>query len=404
MANTTSRKKGKRPSLSGASASSETNVVLREGQILSGRYRIVEKIGTGGMGVVYKVEDEKLDNKQFALKALPPDMSKSTAAIKRLKKEALAAIEMHHGNIMALHSFDDDGQQHFLIMELLDGPDLENALVDKERFSVEEVIDVARQVCPALEYAHERGIVHRDIKPSNLIYKTEGNKRVVKIADFGIAYQVRNSIARLTGQDTTGGTLHYMPPEQLAGKDVDARADQYAFSATLYELLRGRPPFEGAGAMLMRQIDETSPDAIDGIPKHVNAALVKGLSKKPEDRFDSCGQLLEALEGKTVTTTIGSQKRIPATETGKSVNFSILVACLLLMPLLVGVEYSQGYLGIFKTASGTKHSATQAAPTKAPIAATKPTAEKNENTTTTTKPVVTAPNTKETERACRHSP
>ncbi len=290
--------KKKRRSLAGESSKARTTVLIGEGQLLSGRYRVIEKIGTGGMGVVYKVKDEKLEDRLFALKTLPPDMCTNRAAIKRLKKEALAAIDMHHSNIMALHSFDNDGPHHFLVMEYLDGADLEDTLVDKERFSVEEMLAVAQQVCPALDYAHERGIVHRDIKPSNLIYKTEGGKQVVKIADFGIAYQVRNSIAKLTGQDTTGGTMHYMPPEQLAGKDVDGRADQYALASTLYELLRGRPPFEGAGVMLMRQIDDVAPDAIDGVPQIVNDALLKGLAKKPDDRFANCAELLEALSQK----------------------------------------------------------------------------------------------------------
>ena len=289
--------RGKRK-LAADSSQSKTVAIIAEGQLLAGRYRVVEKIGTGGMGIVYKVKDEKLDGRVFALKALPPDMSTSKAAIKRLKKEALAAIDMHHSHIMALHSFDNDGPHHFLVMEYLDGPDLEDALVDEERFEVEAVLGVARQVCPALDYAHKRGIVHRDIKPSNLIYKTEGDERVIKIADFGIAYQVRNSIARLTGQDTTGGTMHYMPPEQLAGKDVDGRADQYALAASLYELLRGRPPFEGAGVRLMKQIEEVTPDEISGVPENVNAALLKGLAKKADDRFESCGHLLAALEAK----------------------------------------------------------------------------------------------------------
>ena len=341
-------KEGKRKrSLTGPEASSATTILIAEGQLLADRYRVVEKIGTGGMGLVYRVNDEKLDNRPFALKSLPPDMSQSEAAIKRLKKEALAAIEMHHPNIMALHSFDDDGQHHFLIMELLDGPDLENALVDKERFSVEEVLDVARQVCPALDYAHELGIVHRDIKPSNLLYKTVNDKQVVKIADFGIAYQVRNSIAKLTGQDTTGGTMHYMPPEQLAGRKVDAKADQYALAATLYELLCGRPPFDGSGGMLMRQIEEKKPQEIEDVPKHVNAALLKGLAKEPENRWENCQQLLDALDGNIEVAAVGAGE-----EEGSSSLLPLgLVACLVLVALL-GLDYSQGFIGLFKGKGG----------------------------------------------------
>ncbi len=302
-------KRTKKRSLAQSSASSNTVAVLQKGQVLSGRYRIIERVGVGGMGVVYRVEDMKWNNREFALKALPPDMAQSTAAIKRLRREADAAIELHHPSIMALHSLDNDGDHYFLVMEFLDGPDLENALADKEKFSVEEVLAIAHQVCPALDHAHKMGIVHRDIKPGNLLYDQQGNERVVKVADFGIAYQIRDSVARITGQDTTGGTMHYMPPEQLAGEEPDKRADQYSLAATLYELLRGRPPFQGAGGVLMRQIEEKSVKPIDGIPEHINKALIKAMAKKPDDRFDDCQSLLAALEGKLEVVPIGVDKK-----------------------------------------------------------------------------------------------
>ena len=381
-------KPSKRHSLAGGASSSDTVAVLQKGQLLSGRYRIVEKIGAGGMGVVYRVEDTKWDGRVFALKALPPDMAKSSAAIKRLKREADSAIDLRHANIMALHSFDNDGPHHFLVMELLDGPDLEDALADKERFSLDEVLDVARQVCPALDHAHERGVVHRDIKPGNLLYKNEGDKQVVKIADFGIAYQVRDSIARITGQDTTGGTMHYMPPEQLAGEETDARSDQYALAATLYELLRGRTPFQGAGGVLINQIEKKQAAPIADVPDHVNAALLKGLAKKPGDRFASCGELLEALEGRlTVVDGAnadgGGEGKLPVAGGNHSAKI-IWGVGLLSLALILGADYSFGFLGLFK------HRVISPAPTKA--AAVTGQAKRAEQTvqTVTVKPTVRA--------------
>ena len=278
-------------------AEQNTVLLISEGQILSKRYRVIERVGVGGMGMIYRAEDMELDNRVVALKVLPPEMSSSAAAIKRLKKEAIAAIQLHHPHIMAVHAFEADEPHHFLVMEFLDGPDLENAVIEADYFEMDRVLSVARQVCPALDYAHSKGVIHRDIKPANLLFTKENEEQIVKIADFGIAYQVRNSVARLTGQDLSAGTLHYMPPEQLAGKKVDARADQYALAASLYELASGRPPFDGSGIMLMRQIEEKTAEHIEDVPEHINAAFQKALSKKPEDRFESCSAFLAALEG-----------------------------------------------------------------------------------------------------------
>lgn len=276
--------------------SKETVMLVGEGQVLSGRYKVLERVGIGGMGLIFRAEDQELDNRVVALKVLPQEMAGNAAAVKRLKKEAIAAIQMHHPNIMAVHAFESDGPHSFLVMEFLDGPDLEHVIVDADYLELEKVLEIARQVCPALDYAHEKGIVHRDIKPANMLFTKEGSKEVVKVADFGIAYQVRNSMAKITGQDMSAGTLHYMPPEQLAGRRLDGRTDQYALAASLYEMLCGRPPFDGSGLMLMRQIDETIPEPIEDIPKHINDALLKALSKKPENRYESCEALLKALE------------------------------------------------------------------------------------------------------------
>ena len=160
-----------------------------------------------------------------------------------MKREADSAIDLRHPNIMALHSFDNDGPHHFLLMEYLDGPDLEDALADKERFSLDEGLGDRSSGLPSIGTCSRTWCHPPRRKAGNLLYKKEGDKQIVKIADFGIAYQVRDSLARITGQDTTGGTMHYMPPEQLAGYETDARSDQYALAATIYELLRGRTTF-----------------------------------------------------------------------------------------------------------------------------------------------------------------
>jgi serine/threonine protein kinase len=275
----------------------DTVRVLCEGQLIGKQYRIIERIGVGGMGVLYKATDEALD-RLVAIKALPPEVACDEAAVIRLKKEALSVIKLSHPNIVSLYQFVVEDNSGYLIMEYLDGPDLNKALAIEERFSIEETLAVARQIGSALDYAHKRGIIHRDIKPANLLYTTEADIKVVKIADFGIAYQLRRSITRLTGQDTSGGTMHYMPPEQMAGKKATERSDQYALAVTLYELLSGDVPFTGDGVVLINQINSVSPAPIEDVPEHINKTLLKALSKDPADRFESCSKLVESLEDK----------------------------------------------------------------------------------------------------------
>ena len=182
----------------GNNAQATISGIVTPGQILAERYKVVQELGSGGMGMVYKATDAKLEDRVCAIKVLPPDLAKEEAAVTRLRREALAAIELHHSNIMAVHSFDSDGDVSFIVMEYLDGPNLDVAIADRGKLPLAEVIQIANQVCPALDFANERGVIHRDIKPANLMFKSVNDKQVVKITDFGIAYQIRESTGRLT--------------------------------------------------------------------------------------------------------------------------------------------------------------------------------------------------------------
>ncbi len=290
------KKRDKTSLIEESSSSKETILLVSKGQLLAKRYRVIERIGTGGMGLVYRAEDEELANRVVALKLLPPELANNEAAIKRLKKEALAAIELHHPHIMAVQSFESCGDNHFLVMEYLDGPDLETSIVDVGSFPLQQTIEIAEQVSDALDYAHKVGVIHRDVKPANLLFTEEAGEQVVKIADFGIAFQVHSSMARVTGQEVTAGTLHYMPPEQLNGEKIDGRADQYALAASVYEMLSGNTPFSGNSIMLMKQIEEKKPEPIDKVPRLVNAILRKALSKNPKERFPTCTAFCESLK------------------------------------------------------------------------------------------------------------
>ena len=276
-----------------ADAASVTVHFVTAGQTLSDRYHLTSEVARGGMGVVFEAEDIELENRRVAIKVLPPELSHSAKAKKRLKKEAIAAMELTHQNILRLHGFEQDEDTAYLVMEFLAGDTLDEVLAEHEALSLERVLAIASDVCPALDYAHSKGVIHRDIKPANLMYESENEDSTVKLTDFGIAYVVKDSMTRLTGLESAG-TLLYVSPEQLRNDPPSPQSDQYSLASTLYELLEGDPPFCGAG--LAHKILEAKVRPIEDMPEHVNGALIKALSKNPDERFSSCGEFLQALK------------------------------------------------------------------------------------------------------------
>jgi len=196
------------------------------GKMLAGRYRIIRKLGEGGMGLVYLAEDTELENEKVAIKFIPPTLAGNVRAIKNLKKEAQTSRQLSHHNIVRLHDLHTDGHQKFLVMEYIEGKTLEQALTEKEndRFTLEELLPIAEQIAASLEYAHKRKVLHRDIKPSNIMIAKDGS---VKLLDFGIAREMKDSYTRVTGKETSG-TLPYMSPQQLMGEPPTASMDIYS--------------------------------------------------------------------------------------------------------------------------------------------------------------------------------
>ncbi|MCH8872981.1 serine/threonine protein kinase, partial [candidate division KSB1 bacterium] len=207
-------------------------------------YKIIEKIGEGGMGVFYKAEDSKL-KREVAIKFLPRQIAATEEQRKRFKIEAQAAAALNHPNIATIYAIEEvdgprgDGEM-FIVMEYIKGGELKQLLINERQLTIDKVLDYATQIAEGLQAAHEKGITHRDIKSSNIMI-TEKSR--VKIMDFGLAKTASN--LELTKEGMTLGTVAYMSPEQTQGNKVDHRTDIWAFGVVLYEMLAGEQPFKG---------------------------------------------------------------------------------------------------------------------------------------------------------------
>jgi eukaryotic-like serine/threonine-protein kinase len=268
-----------------------------------GHYRIVEKIGAGGMGEVYRAHDDQLD-RDVALKVLPVGMLADDAARKRFRKEALALAKLNHPNIETVHEFGTQGGVDFLAMELISGSSLSSKLQEAP-LPEKETARLGMQFAEGLAAAHEQGVVHRDLKPGNLMITPDGR---LKILDFGLAQllhptqdlEATRSITIETG--TVSGTVPYMPPEQLRGEPCDARADIYAAGAVLYEMATGQRPFpQTQGPQLIGAILHQEPAAPRSLNPDISSGLerviLKALVKERTQRFQSAREFLGVLEG-----------------------------------------------------------------------------------------------------------
>src|SRR5271165_840980 len=217
-----------------------------------GPYEIASLLGVGGMGEVYRSRDSKL-GREVALKVLPTSVALDADRLARFSREAKVLAALNHPNIAAIYGLEDSGANHALVMELVEGPTLADR-IQSSPIPTEEALPIAKQICEALEYAHERGIVHRDLKPANIKVTPEGT---AKVLDFGLAKALENEISAadigssptMTRMATQAGiilgTAAYMSPEQARGKPADRRADIWAFGCVLYEMLTGKMAYSG---------------------------------------------------------------------------------------------------------------------------------------------------------------
>ncbi|HGY54062.1 MAG TPA: serine/threonine protein kinase, partial [Caldithrix abyssi] len=279
-------------------------------------YKIVEQIGSGGMGVVYKAEDVKL-KRPVALKFLPPEMTRDAESKARFIREAQAASSLDHLNVCTIYEIDETEDRIFIAMGFIEGKSLLEK-INEERLKIKDIVDLAIQIAGGLQAAHEHGIVHRDIKPANILIT---NDHVVKIVDFGLAKLSRQT--KLTMNGTTLGTVAYMSPEQARGEEVDQRTDIWSLGAVLYEMLTGQRPFQGEydQAVLYSIINDQPepPSALrSGVPPELERIVLKMLAKDPAKRYQSVNDLLVDLTNlKESTETKGTADFKPANNSQK---------------------------------------------------------------------------------------
>jgi serine/threonine-protein kinase len=263
------------------------------GQTVS-HYRILSKLGEGGMGVVYKAEDLKL-HRFVALKFLPPHVSDDDAT-QRFVNEAHAVSALDHPNICAIYEIDQTPEgQMFIVMPCYEGASLQ-AIVKRGRLELGQAIDIVGQVAKGLTKAHEKGIIHRDIKPGNILVTSDG---LTKIVDFGLAKLATQT--RLTRAGTTVGTVMYMSPEQAKGEETDQRSDVWSLGVVLYEMVTGKPPFRGEHEQaIIYSILNTPPELVGrilpGAPKGIERILTRALAKSPAERYQQMSEFAADLD------------------------------------------------------------------------------------------------------------
>jgi eukaryotic-like serine/threonine-protein kinase len=272
-----------------------------------GPYEIAAEIGKGGMGEVYRARDRKL-GREVAIKVLPEEFARDAERMARFQREAKVLASLNHPNIASIYGLEDSGATHALVMELVEGPTLADR-IKSGPIPIDEALKIARQICEALEYAHERGIVHRDLKPANVNVTADD---AVKVLDFGLAKAIEGdassmdianspTLSRMATQaGVLLGTAAYMSPEQAKGKPVDRRADIWAFGCVLYEMLTGKMAFSGEtvtdtlAAVIRAEPDWSQLPA--ATPGRVRMLLHRCLPKDPKQRLQAIGDARISLD------------------------------------------------------------------------------------------------------------
>ncbi|MBR3706718.1 MAG: Stk1 family PASTA domain-containing Ser/Thr kinase [Firmicutes bacterium] len=287
-------------------------------KLLAGRYELIEKIGDGGMAVVYKGKDRLL-NRYVAIKILRPEFTKDEQFIENFRRESQAAAGLSHPNIVGVYDVGKEGNIYYIVMELIDGKVLSQIIKEKGKLDYKEAIHIIRQVASALSLAHKNQIVHRDVKPHNILITSTG---VAKLADFGIAKAV-SAATIVGGSNKVMGSVHYFSPEQARGAYVDERSDIYSLGIVLYEMLTGKVPFDGDNpvSIALMHINDDVPsvtEEVPGLPPQLEKIIRKATAKYQSSRYKVIDDMISDLDDIEFITKVMGKKAF--VDGGTSVN------------------------------------------------------------------------------------
>ena len=265
------------------------------GTLLLNRYELLEKIGEGGMGTVYKAKCHLL-NRFVAVKILKAELSNDEDFVARFKREATSIARLSHPNIVNVHDVGTENNINFIVMEYINGKTLKQIIKENGRLSSEKTLDIAFQIAKALECAHKNNIIHRDIKPDNIMI-TEDN--MVKVMDFGIA-KVADS-RTVTNSNNIMGTVRYFSPEQAKGSFVDCRTDIYSLGIVMYEMVTGQVPYNAESSISIAMMHIQEPvippkEIITDIPENINQVILKSMQKEPIKRYQTAREMADILK------------------------------------------------------------------------------------------------------------
>jgi len=268
--------------------------MIVKGQKINDRYEIIRVIGEGGMANVYLATDTILDRK-VAVKVLRGDLATDEKFVRRFQREALSASSLNHPNIVEMYDVGEDDGNFYIVMEYVEGKNLKQLVKRRTKLSIPEVVDIMKQLTDGIAHAHDSFIIHRDIKPQNMLILDNG---LVKITDFGIAVALNST--QLTQTNSVMGSVHYLPPEQAAGKGATFKSDIYALGIMMYELVTGRLPFKGENAVeiALKQLKEPIPSVREEdktIPQSVENIILKACAKNPKNRYENVREMYNDL-------------------------------------------------------------------------------------------------------------